>query len=145
MYCIILDSEESLTCLAWIMKPAESHFILSCISQTDSLFCSNFLFFTEEGRYFGWWGSSADPAAAVIQPRLCNSLELQKRDPNAFGNCEVSFPSFPGSSCGIWYEHYASFISHLRLLQEWGRYAEGLWGRVVIPGVLSEDEPKVLR
>lgn len=93
VYFMMLDSELTRAtnkCFAWIMKSAVSHFIFCCISQTVYfaliLFCS-----TEEGGYFGWWGSSADPAAAVIQPWLCNSLELQKRDPNAYGNCEVSF------------------------------------------------------
>lgn len=91
VYCRILDSELTRAtnkCLTWIMKPAVSH--LSCISVYFALilFC-----LPEEGGYFGWWGSSADPAAAVIQPRLCDSLELPKRDPNACGNCEVSFPT----------------------------------------------------
>lgn len=45
---------------------------------------------TEKWGYLGWWGSSAHPAAPIIQSWLCNPVELQKRNPNAPGDCEVS-------------------------------------------------------
>lgn len=81
----------------------------SCMSDRQTVyFALIWSCLTEEGGYFGRRGSSADPAAAVIQPWLCNSVELQKRDPGAFGNWEVSFPSFPGRSRVIQYERYAS-------------------------------------
>lgn len=67
----------------------------------------------EEGGYLGWWGSSADPAATVIQSWLCNPLELQKRDPTAPGDSQVS--SLPVLTSIIDFQYTIHWmVDHLR-------------------------------
>lgn len=104
---------------------------------------------TEKWGYLGWWGSSAHPAAPIIQSWLCNPVELQKRNPNAPGDCEVSTHRFivesfllNGKSFAVSQEN-DDFVSQYSLQsQRWS--AEDLRGWAVVYWVLPESEPKIL-
>lgn len=67
-------------------------FLSACLSICLTLF--TFCCLSEERGCLWWRGSPADPAASIIQSWLCNPLELQKRNLNTPGDCEVSTQRF---------------------------------------------------